>query len=106
MRRTAGMRCSGACDGVDCQILGCVADDPSIGHLLVGEIHLGFAGSFEAAHPNVANDANDLAIVKTKVEMPSDRLLVRPVSPHKGFTDHRDIRAIGGVGFADVAALT
>ena len=47
---------------------------PAIGILLVAEIHLGFAASFQAPCPDVPNHPDDLVIVKSKIEMLSDRL--------------------------------
>src|ERR1700690_4029096 len=89
---------------MDHQVFGSVIGKPAVGNLLVTEVYLGFATSFESPYPDVPNHPDDLAIVKSKGEMPSDRLLIWPVSLCERFAYHCDIRPGRRVALADVTS--
>ena len=89
---------------MDHQVFRRVADDPSVGHLFVREIHLGLAGPLQSPHANVADHPNDFAIVQAKLEMPSDWLLVGPVSRTNDSLTTRDPLPVHRVSFAHISS--
>ena len=72
--------------------------------MLVGEISLGFARSLKPADPDIAHYTHYHPVVKGELEVPAQRILVRPIAACEGLADHRDELPIDRVGLADVPA--
>src|ERR1700756_1994632 len=87
---------------MDDQRFGGVANNPAVWNLFVREIYLGLTAAFQSAHADISNHADDLTIMKTKLEMLSNRLPVRPVAADKRFAYDCDERPLLRIRVADV----
>ena len=81
--RTAGTSWLERRRRADDQVLRRIPPEPAVPHLPVRQVDLRLAVALEPAHANVADDADDRAIVSGEVELPAEGVLAGPVPLHE-----------------------